>query len=218
MTSPAPDGADAPARRRAAIIAGHTGAVDAARRFLTDTDEKVRAAALGALDRLGVLAPADLDTAIGDESPTVRRRAASLGAGRACARQYELLTDADPAVIEVAAWACGEREHDAEAVARLVAIGTGHDEALCREAAIAALGALGDPAGLDAILAGCSDKPAIRRRAVLALAPFDGPAVDAALVAATEDRDWQTRQAAETLLRPPMASDDEDDEPDFSGG
>jgi hypothetical protein len=39
----------------------------------------------------------------------------------------------------------------------------------------------------------------VRRRAVLALAPFDGPEVDAAIDAALEDRDWQVRQAAEDL-------------------
>jgi HEAT repeat protein len=50
------------------------------------------------------------------------------------------------------------------------------------------------------VLAGCNDKPAVRRRAVLALAPFDGPEVDAALRAALDDRDWQVRQAAEDLL------------------
>jgi HEAT repeat protein len=50
-----------------------------------------------------------------------------------------------------------------------------------------------------AILAATRDKPAIRRRAVIALAPFDGPEVDAALDAAMSDRDWQVRQAAEDL-------------------
>jgi HEAT repeat protein len=74
-----------------------------------------------------------------------------------------------------------------------------HPDPLCREAAVAALGALGDPAGLTAILAATSDKPAVRRRAVLALAPFDGPQVDAALDRARTDRDWQVRQAAEDL-------------------
>jgi HEAT repeat protein len=65
---------------------------------------------------------------------------------------------------------------------------------------VAALGALGDPAGLGAVLAACRDKPAVRRRAVLALAPFAGPEVEAALQSALEDRDWQVRQAAEDLL------------------
>ena len=70
---------------------------------------------------------------------------------------------------------------------------------MCRESAVAALGALGDPAGLGAILAATEDKATVRRRAVIALAPFDGPEVDAALERATNDRDWQVRQAAEDL-------------------
>jgi HEAT repeat protein len=43
------------------------------------------------------------------------------------------------------------------------------------------------------------DKPAVRRRAVLALASFDGPGVEEALERALVDRDWQVRQAAEDL-------------------
>ena len=72
-------------------------------------------------------------------------------------------------------------------------------DALVREAAVAALGAIGDEAGRAAILAALDDKATVRRRAVLALAPFEGPDVDAALAAAREDRDWQVRQAAEDL-------------------
>jgi hypothetical protein len=34
---------------------------------------------------------------------------------------------------------------------------------------------------------------------VLALAPFSGPEVDAAIRDALDDRDWQVRQAAEDL-------------------
>jgi HEAT repeat protein len=68
-----------------------------------------------------------------------------------------------------------------------------------REAAVAALGAIGDPAGLAAVLAATRDRATVRRRAVLALAPFDGPGVDAALERARTDRDWQVRQAAEDL-------------------
>ena len=64
----------------------------------------------------------------------------------------------------------------------------------------AALGAQGDPATLTVVLAACSDKPAIRRRAVLALAAFEGDAVEAQLRVALTDADWQVRQAAEDLL------------------
>ena len=76
-----------------------------------------------------------------------------------------------------------------------------HADPLVRESAVAALGALGDPDGLPAVLHGCSDKPAIRRRAVLALAAFTGDDVEAALNRALEDTDWQVRQNAEDLLR-----------------
>jgi HEAT repeat protein len=58
---------------------------------------------------------------------------------------------------------------------------------------------VGDARGLPAILDACRDRPPIRRRAVLALAPFDGPEVDAALAAALTDADWQVRQAADDL-------------------
>jgi HEAT repeat protein len=50
------------------------------------------------------------------------------------------------------------------------------------------------------VLAACDDKPAVRRRAVLALAAFDGPDVEERLRRALDDRDWQVRQAAEDLL------------------
>jgi len=99
-------------------------------------------------------------------------------------------------------WACGERRPpEPGAVEALAALATGHDDALVREAAVAALGSIGDPAGLPAILTATADKATVRRRAVIALAPFDGPEVEAALARATDDRDWQVRQAAEDLLR-----------------
>lgn len=99
----------------------------------------------------------------------------------------------------MAAWAAGEQGDEA-LVPALAAMAVDHAEPLCREAAIAALGAIGHQDGLAAILVGTKDKPAVRRRAVLSLAPFEGPEVEAALEAALQDRDWQVRQAAEDLL------------------
>jgi HEAT repeat protein len=111
------------------------------------------------------------------------------------------LDDADDGVAEMAAWAIGEQpDRRPVAVGALASIATGHRDPLCREAAVAALGALGEAAGVEAILAATTDRPAIRRRAILALAPFEGPEVDAALRRALDDRDWQVRQAAEDLL------------------
>ena len=112
------------------------------------------------------------------------------------------LDDRDVTVVEAAAWALGElgpAAIDAGAVQRPGRVVTDHRDAIAREAAVAALGALGDPSGLPAVLAACSDRAAVRRRAVLALAPFAGPDVDAALARALDDKDWQVRQAAEDL-------------------
>jgi HEAT repeat protein len=199
--------ADHIARRREAALAGHTGDAATARARLADDVASVRAAALGALARAGALRSADLSTALADPDPLVRRRVAEVVAGlgddalTADVRLVALLDDADPSVVEVAAWACGERSPvEPDAVPALVALATGHGDALIREAAVAALGSIGDVVGLPAILAATSDKATVRRRAVLALAPFDGPEVAAALDRARSDRDWQVRQAAEDLL------------------
>jgi HEAT repeat protein len=138
--------------------------------------------------------------ALADPSPEVRRRACRVAVAVDGVDLLTMLDDADAGVVEVAAWALGERAGASSvAVARLSAVATGHDDPLCREAAVAALGAIGDERGLAAILSATRDKPAIRRRAVIALAAFEGPEVDAAMERALEDRDWQVRQAAEDL-------------------
>ena len=192
----------AAARRRAAAVAGHTGERSTADAALTDPDPRVRATALGALDRLGQLDDAVVTHALEDDSPTVRRRAAELAATRPGVSLRGLLDDDDATVVEVAAFACGEQADRAgpDVVARLAQLATTHSDALVREAAVAALGAIGSPGGLPAILAATTDKATVRRRAVIALAPFDGPHVAAALQRARDDRDWQVRQAAEDLL------------------
>jgi len=207
---------------------GHAGRLtgddlETVRAATHDPAPTVRAVAVAALVRAApvrVAAPAWV-SATGDPDPAVRRRAAELAPALAARRRGPeptttaalviLLVDPDVTVVEAAAWALGEQDHanDPVVVDALAAAATGHSDALAREAAVAALGALGDPAGLDAVLAACHDKPAVRRRAVLALAPFTGPAVDAALAAALEDRDWQVRQAAEDLQA--AGGDDEAD-------
>ncbi len=172
-----------------------------------DADARVRAAALAALARLPDPPAESWLEAAGDTDPTVRRRAADLAPAFlrrevACAL-IGLLADREVSVAEAAAWALGEFSDaatEAGAVGRLVEVAGSHGDPLVREAAVAALGSLGDPGGLEAVLAACRDKPTIRRRAVLALAAFEGEEVDTALRAALEDRDWQTRQAAEDLL------------------
>jgi HEAT repeat protein len=188
-------------RRADAAIAGHTGDEAAARRLLSDLDPGVRATALGALSRLGCANAADLERALADDEPAVRRRAVALAVPFAAVPLLPFLADADPAVAEQAAWALGERDPaEPGSVTALAAAVTGHEDPLVREAAVAALGSIGHADGRPAVLAALTDKPAVRRRAVLALAAFDGPDIDEALVRALEDRDWQTRQSAETIL------------------
>jgi HEAT repeat protein len=190
-------------RRRAVALAGHQGDAATARAGLSDDDPSVRATAIGALERLGALTPADITAALDDPAPTVQRRACEAAAilpGDAPPSLRDALASDDATIAEVAAWASGERQPpEPGIVPALAALATTHEDALVREAAVAALGSIGDETGLPAILAATSDKATVRRRAVLALAPFDGPEVDEALARASEDRDWQVRQAAEDL-------------------
>jgi HEAT repeat protein len=194
---------DVAARRRAVARAGHEGDAAAARAGLADPDPDVRATALGALERLGALSAGDVTAALADPVPGVRRRACEVAAQRPGDDGVSLLValgDADASVVEVAAWASGERQPpEPGALDRLIDLTSGHDDALVREAAVAALGSIGDEAALPAILQATGDKATVRRRAVIALAPFEGPEVDAALERAKQDRDWQVRQAAEDL-------------------
>ena len=188
-------------RRAAAAQAGHAGDEGAARRSLADPSPRVRATALAAMARLGRATAADVQAALADPDPLVRRRGCTVAVGVPGVDLLPLLGDDDPLVVENAAWALGERSPaPAGAVDALARVATSSADALCREAAVAALGAIGDPAGLPTILAATADKPAVRRRAVLALAPFEGPEVEEALRRALDDRDWQVRQAAEDLL------------------
>jgi len=197
---------------RDAVVAGHRGDVETAARLALHQDPAVRAAALGALDRIGVLGTDALVEAMTDPDPTVRSRACGL-AGRSHkpddtrpqlvdALVRALSSDPDATVVEVAAWALGETGPSCGrgAVETLERVTTEHVEPLCREAAVAALGAVGDRHSLDTVLGALGDKPAIRRRAVIALAAFDDSRAEDALRQCLGDRDWQVRQAAEDLL------------------
>lgn len=198
MTSPAEMG-----RRRAIAVAGHQGDSILARAGLSDPSPSVRATAIGALVRLGQLTETDLIACLGDPSRMVQHRACEAAAGFPGNRPpslMALLASDDSTLVEVAAWASGERRPpEPGIVAVLSTLATEHDDALVREAAVAALGSIGDEAGLPAILTAAKDKATVRRRAIIALAPFEGAAVDEAIALARDDRDWQVRQAAEDL-------------------
>ncbi len=138
-----------------------------------------------------------------DEDPTVRREALVAiadGGGDDVVLDAVLqrLADSDPLVVEGAAFALGERRYEAS-LDRLIDLAAHHDDPRCREAAVVALGAIGDERGLAAVIDALEDKPPVRRRAVVALANFEGPEVDDALARAREDHDWQVRSAVDRL-------------------
>lgn len=150
---------------------------------------------------MGSLDDGSLADALADPSSLVRRRAATLAVAHPAISLLPLLDDPEGDVAEEAAWACGERSPaEPGAVGALARMVIEHLDPLCREAAVAALGAIGDTKGLPAVLAATADRVAVRRRAVIALAAFEGPEVDAARQRAATDRDWQVRQAAEDQL------------------
>lgn len=191
------------ARRRAAAQAGFLDDPTTALAALGDPDASVRIAGLRSADRLDELDTDRLVTLLADPVPAVRIAALEIAAHRHDPDIVGLLDDPEPAVVEMAAWACGERDGDPQPpTLRLAQLATEHDDPLVRESAVAAIGALGDELGLPAVLEATTDKAAVRRRAVLALAAFEGPEVDAAWERARTDRDRQVRDAVDELLGP----------------
>ncbi len=201
------DGNTVAAGLEALVRAGHdTGAASLAHleRALEGGTARERVVALrGLARRHGIDAPRWC-ALIADAEPAVRREAreqAARGAPRTPAVRDALvrgLDDDDPLAVDAAAFALGEIA-DAAAVGSLARVAREHADPRCRESAVAALGAIGDPRGLAAVLDALNDRPPVRRRAVVALAAFEGPEVDAALERARTDRDWQVRTAAEQL-------------------
>ena len=177
------------------------------RAALGDSRAQVRVVAIGAAARLNLLNSADIERLLDDQDVDVRYRVLEVLPALDDAADFAATVISfldDPELSEIAAFTLGELTIDGplqqKAVAALGHQATNHDDALSRESAVAALGALGD--GLPFILAACGDVATVRRRAVLALAPFEGAEVEQALQTALDDRDWQVRQAAEDLSRP----------------
>lgn len=170
---------------RAVVTAGGRSARTAAIALARRGDER---------DLVWLLAHDDADVRVGalwGAGPS------AVGGGRA----RRLLDDVDPLVVEAACWILGE-VGGTDDVASLVRLARTHEDLRVREAAIAAIGSIGAPEGLDVVIdAARSDKPAVRRRAVVALCAFDDPRADRALREAAADRDRQVRSVAADLLR-----------------
>lgn len=202
---------------RGVVIAGWEGDLRALERAWKSDDAALRAASLSGLLRCGTLDAVRVIDALGDSHPTVRRHAAECVARMAepppavIDAVTKTTTDGDPEVVEAACFALGEvcgadRATDdvgSDAARAVERVAKDHADPLCREAAVAALGAIGHPQSLDVVLAACRDKATIRRRAVLALAAFEDRRVEDMLRELLDDRDWQVRQAAEDMTAPP---------------
>lgn len=179
---------------------------------LSHIDPMVRERALGAAVRCGVLSDEQLCTALSDPAQRVRLRALRLVAtltpegadeqrrARFSTSVAPLIDDQDELIGEAAAFALGELvTSDPTHLDALERAAASAKPPLVREASVAALGAIGLPRSLPAVLAACGDKATVRRRATIALAAFEGPEVERALAAAARDRDWQVRDIARSL-------------------
>ena len=170
--------------------------------YLEHPEPDVRATALRVLDNEGKLEKGIVERSLSDSAFKVRNALAYLISRNRDIPAMKFLLDVDAEIVEVACWGIGERgDASAEVLAVLQSITESHSDSLCRESAVAALGALGNRDALGSILKAVEDIATVRRRAVLALAPFDGPEVELAIAKALEDRDWQGRQAAEDISK-----------------
>jgi len=167
-----------------------------------------RILALRGVVRQNLVASDDWRLALADPDVDVRREAlnqiahAQIEDDAIYVALMVLLNDDDALVVDGAVFALGEHLF-VGAVDQMCVIATSHEDARCRESAIAALGAIGDDRARPAILAALDDKPPVRRRAIVALSNFEGPDIDEALARASEDRDWQVRAAVNQLGRDP---------------
>ncbi|MBW4077865.1 MAG: hypothetical protein HIU84_05005 [Acidobacteria bacterium] len=173
---------------------------------LHSSEARHRVLALRAGVRRQIVTPDQWRAALADTETSVRRDALTLLAyevidfDEVAPLVLEALDDSDPLVVDGAIFALAEHLY-ADAVVRLSELALAHDDARCRETAVAALGAFGDERGRSAVLAALDDKPAVRRRAIVALSNFEGPDIDEALARASEDRDWQVRAAVDQLTK-----------------
>jgi HEAT repeat protein len=140
----------------------------------------------------------------GDPDPMVRRECAEILGLMPIDDPAPLeaaLNDASAEVREAAATAIGEVAAEDSVPLLVEHAGNESEDNLVREAAVAALGAIGDPSAVQTLLDLLSGgPPQVRRRCVAALSVFDGDNVEAALRAAATDRNPMVREAAEMVV------------------
>jgi HEAT repeat protein len=155
--------------------------IEALRMLTADADPAIRAAAA---EKLGACGPDATSTLVGLED------------------------DPDPTVREALATAYGEVSSP-NAVQWLADAARGDVDKHVKEAATAALGAIGASAGLETLLLLISDgPPQVRRRAIAAITVFDDDRVEPAIRRAALDRNPGVREAAEMVVGKQLTAED----------
>ena len=151
-----------------------------------------------------------LEILTGDSDPAIRAAAAEkLGTcGSAALKALaDLEGDPDPTVREALATAYGEVDSPDTVVWLDVAAREDSDKHV-KEAATAALGAIGANAGLETLLLLINDgPPQVRRRAIAAITVFDDDRVEPAIRRAALDRNPGVREAAEMVVGKQLTAD-----------
>ena len=145
-----------------------------------------------------------------DESGSVRAAAAEkLGScgDRALDHLAKAALDTEPKVREAVATAYGEVA-DPSAITWLVEVGHDDSDRTVKEAAVAALGAIGNASAIDPLLAFVAKgPPQVRRRAIAAITVFDDPRIEPAIQRAAFDRNPSVREAAEMVVGRQLRTD-----------
>jgi HEAT repeat protein len=172
--------------------------------FLTSDDPILRRMATTALTPSQASENIEaLTTLTQDSDPSIRASAAEK-LGSCGSDGYGVLavleTDSDPTVREAVATAYGEIGVQ-DAVRWLTDAAHSDTDKHVKEASTAALGAIGDNASLETLLALISDgPPQVRRRAIAAITVFEDDRVETAIKRAALDRNPGVREAAEMVV------------------
>ncbi|GMQ92530.1 MAG: hypothetical protein BMS9Abin12_0006 [Acidimicrobiia bacterium] len=179
--------------------------------FLDHEDPVLRRMATTALSRESSNAMFDSIVALLEDTDGSVRAAAAEKLGvcgrRALEHLAEAAGDPEPKVREAVATAYGELA-DPSAIGWLVEVGNNDTDRTVKEAAVAALGAVGDDAAIDPLLGFiASGPPQVRRRAIAAITVFDDPRIEPAIQRATFDRNPGVRETAEMVVGKQLSAD-----------
>jgi len=194
------------------------GLEERALRAIAERDEETNETILSAIDYLGRVKYAQASSVIMDLLDTEERRFLSSGfraLGRASSSDSALADEAAEFMIDYYEYRNPGSDNQREiitaigatgslkGVSFLAGIASNTDERIpLRIAALDALSKIGDPEGLEAVLACVStNDPNVRSAAVAALGPFSGDAVDSAILDAFRDSYYRTRIAAAQASR-----------------